>query len=121
MTDAHCLVVRKVDWKPAGDLLWAPGICPSSRLPSPVSTPLPGHRWTEHMPPAGSNDCSSQPLLHVVRNAALSVSLPAFGLRADRSACHCAVVARYSRPPLRVAALRRNSREIVDAARPSLR
>jgi len=41
--------------------------------------------------------------------------------RAARSACHCAVVARYARPPLRVAALRRNSREIVDAARPSRR
>ena len=41
--------------------------------------------------------------------------------RADRSACHCAVVARYSRLPLRVEALRRNSREIVEAARPSRR
>lgn len=37
------------------------------------------------------------------------------------AACHCAVVARYPRPPLRVAALRRNAREIVDAARPSRR
>jgi len=36
-------------------------------------------------------------------------------------ACHCAVLARYSRPPLRVAALRLNSRETVDAARPSRR
>jgi hypothetical protein len=43
------------------------------------------------------------------------------GRRADRSACHCAVVARYSRSPLRVAALRRNSREIVEAVRPSRR
>ncbi len=39
----------------------------------------------------------------------------------DRSACHCAVVARYSRPPLRVAALRRSSRETVDADRPICR
>ncbi len=44
-----------------------------------------------------------------------------FGRRAARSACHCAVVARYSRPPPRVAALRRSSREIVDASRPSRR
>ena len=44
-----------------------------------------------------------------------------FGRRADRSACHWAVVARYSSPPLRVAALRRSSREIVEADRPSRR
>ena len=56
-----------------------------------------------------------------VRNAALRMSFACFGRRADRSACHCAVVARYSRPPLWVAALRRNSREIVDAVRPSCR
>src|ERR671917_1321061 len=48
-------------------------------------------------------------------------SFAGFGRRAARSACHCAVVARYSSPPLRVAALRRSSRETVDAARPSRR
>lgn len=37
---------------------------------------------------------------------------------ARRSACHCAVVARYSNPPPRVAALRRSSREIVPGSRP---
>src|SRR3954464_3574051 len=56
-----------------------------------------------------------------VRNAAFSASFVGLGRRAARSACHCAVVARYSKPPLRVAALRRNSREIVEAARPSRR
>src|SRR3954454_9835080 len=56
-----------------------------------------------------------------VRRAAVVASLALFGRRAARSACHCAVLARYASPPLRVAALRRNSREIVDAARPSRR
>src|SRR3954470_19291904 len=56
-----------------------------------------------------------------VRNAAFSASFVGLGRRAARSACHCAVVARYSKPPLRVAALRRNSRESVEAARPSRR
>jgi hypothetical protein len=37
---------------------------------------------------------------------------------ARRGAAVCAVVARYSRPPLRVAALRRSSRGIVDACPP---
>src|SRR3982751_5151222 len=47
-----------------------------------------------------------------VRRAAVVASFALFGRRAARSACHCAVLARYSSPPLRVAALRRNSREI---------
>ena len=41
-------------------------------------------------------------------------SLATLGRCARRSACHCAVVARYSSLPLCVAALRRTSREIVD-------
>ena len=56
-----------------------------------------------------------------VRSAVVVASFARFGRRAARSACHCAVLARYASPPLRVAALRRNSREIVDAARPSRR
>ena len=40
---------------------------------------------------------------------------------ARRSACHCAVDARYSSRYVRVDALRRNSREIVDGDRPSRR
>src|SRR6516165_3448650 len=55
------------------------------------------------------------------RSVALTASFAGFGRRAARSACHCAVVARYSKPPARVAALRRNSREIVDGARTSWR
>src|SRR3954464_4719807 len=55
------------------------------------------------------------------RSGSLIASLAGLGRRADRSACHCAVVARYARPPLRVAALRRSSREIVDGARSSRR
>jgi hypothetical protein len=49
----------------------------------------------------------------------LTASFAGLGRLARRSACHCAVVARYSNPPLRVAALRRSSREIVDGDRPS--
>src|SRR4051794_33665854 len=39
-----------------------------------------------------------------VRRAAVVASLALFGRRAARSACHCAVLARYATPPLRVAA-----------------
>src|SRR3954451_432867 len=55
------------------------------------------------------------------RSAAVGASFAGFGRRAARSACHRAVLARYSRPPPRVAALRRSSRESVDAARPRRR
>ena len=55
------------------------------------------------------------------RSWSFSASFAAFGRLARRSECHCAFVARYSRPPLRVAALRRNSREIVDGDRPRWR
>lgn len=53
------------------------------------------------------------------RSAAFVASFAGFGRFDARSACHCAMVARYSSPPLRAAALRRSSRETVDAARPS--
>src|SRR6266850_6587636 len=54
-------------------------------------------------------------------SVALTASFAGFGRPAARSACHCAVVARYSRPPERVAALRRSSRETVDGARANRR
>jgi hypothetical protein len=47
--------------------------------------------------------------------------LETFGRLARRSACHCAVVARYSKRKVRVEALRRNSLEIVDGDRFSRR
>jgi hypothetical protein len=50
--------------------------------------------------------------------ASLVVSFATLGRLDFRSACHhCAVDARYANPPLRVAAFRRSSREIVDGAR----
>ena len=51
------------------------------------------------------------------RSGSLAASFATLGRLDFRSACHCAVDARYSNPPLRVAAFRRSSREIVDDAR----
>jgi len=51
------------------------------------------------------------------RSLLFAASLETFGRLARRSACHCAVLARYSKRYVRVDALRRNSLEIVDAAR----
>jgi hypothetical protein len=55
------------------------------------------------------------------RSASLLASFDTFGRLARRSACHCAVVARYVIAWLRVEALRRSSLEIVDADRFSRR
>ena len=100
----------------------APRATPAARLPAPMTAPLPRHRRPAHrravrgatIPPA-RRSCT------YCRSAACVASFASFGRRVARSACHCAVAARYSSPPLRVAALRRSSREIVDAARPSRR
>lgn len=51
------------------------------------------------------------------RSLVFITSLASLGRRAARSACHCAVVARYSKVPPRVAALRLSSREMVDGER----
>ena len=55
------------------------------------------------------------------RSVAFSASLAGLGRRAISWAFHCATDARYAKDPLRVAALRRSSREIVDGARSILR
>src|SRR4051794_6220872 len=55
------------------------------------------------------------------RNRSSAASLAVLGRCATSSAFHCATDARYSSLPPRVAALRRNSREIVDGDRPSRR
>ncbi len=53
------------------------------------------------------------------RSLSLATSFACFGRRARRSACHWALTARYPDEPALVAALRRNSRLIVDADRPT--
>jgi hypothetical protein len=71
--------------------------------------------------PPGATTAPASRSCTYVRSAGFVASFAGFGRRAARSACHWAVVARYSSPPLRVAALRRSSREIVDAVHPRCR
>src|SRR5262249_57618956 len=54
-----------------------------------------------------------------VRKASFAASFAIFGRLERRSACHCAVVARYAIAWLRVDALPRSSLEIVDGDRPN--
>ncbi len=55
------------------------------------------------------------------RSCSFAASLDTLGRLARRSACHWAVEARYSRRYVRVEALRRSSREIVEGSRPRRR
>src|SRR3712207_6133352 len=61
-------------------------------------------------------DHSGQAVLDVVTEAVVGEELAVLGRRAINSAFHCAIPARYSSRPERVAALCRNSREIVEGA-----
>src|SRR3954467_5451848 len=121
MADAHGLIVRKVDRQAAGDLLRAPGVAHRRSCRGPCRRPFQATVGPGTAAPPGATTAPVSRSSTWVRNAAFSASFVGLGRRAARSACHCAVVARYSKPPLRVAALRRNSREIVEAARPSRR
>ena len=104
-----------------GDLLRAPGRSPTPILSRSMLTTLPGCHWSGNRSSARCNDHASQTILHKRRQQCVDRQLCQFRPSAARSACHCAGMARYSEPPLRAAALRRSSREIVDAERPICR
>src|SRR3712207_7680978 len=87
----------------------------------PCRRPLQGTEGPGTAAPPGATTAPASRSCTYDRSAGFVASFAGFGRRAARSACHCAVVARYSKPPPRVAALRRSSREIVDADRPSRR
>ena len=89
LSDAHGLIVREVGQQTAGDLLRAPGVHPPPVLPWSMPTAFPRHGPRRPVVPPHR--------LAVQRCAQAS---PALGRGAARSACHCAVVARYSRPSL---------------------
>ena len=100
----------------------APRAIPAASLPAPMTgRPFHGTAGPRTVAPFGATIPPARRSCTYCRSAACVASFASFGRRVARSACHCAVDARYSSPPLRVAALRRSSREIVDAARPSRR
>ncbi len=73
------------------------------------------------MLPSGRLICPDNRSWTYVRSRGLVSSFAVFGRRAVMSAFHCATDARYCSFPLRVAALRRSSREIVAGSRPIAR
>ena len=65
MADAHGRVVREVHRQATGDLLRAPGVCPSPVLPWSVPTAFPGHDRAGNRSPARSHNDASQPFLDI--------------------------------------------------------
>ena len=121
VADAHALIVWKVDPQAAGDLLRAPGVCPSPGLPRALPTALPGHRWAGNRNPARSYDDTSQSFLHISSQGGIPRKFCL--LWAPRRAlgmplgCRRAILEAATSG----AALRRSSRETVEAARPNWR
>jgi hypothetical protein len=105
--DPHGLIIGEVGPQPGRDLLRAPG-------PGPATVRAPAHRRAWRSPRPGDPART-----HAARGSRRACP-PWDGERAV-SACHWAVVARYAAEWLRVDALRRSSREIVDGARPTRR
>src|SRR4051794_26779569 len=87
----------------------------------PCRRPFQGTAGPATAAPPGATTAPASRSCTYVRSAGFAANFARFGRRAARSACHRAAVARYSRAPPRVAALRRSSREIVEAARPRRR
>src|ERR1700733_11938387 len=65
MANAHGLIVREVDRESAGDLLWAPGVCPPPILPPSMSTAFPGDGRAGHKSAVRGDNDASQSLLHI--------------------------------------------------------
>ena len=94
----------------------------SSRLcRRPCGRPFQGTAGPGTTVPPGATTAPASRSCTYVRSGAFVASFARLGHRATRSACHCAVVARQSRLPPRVAAFRRSSREMVEAALPTWR
>lgn len=119
--DTHGLIIGEIDAKPFGDLRGAPRGGPSSVLAPAVTATDPAHLRAGYGAPVGRDDGPGETLLHVRPQCVVAGGLATFARHLRRSACHCAVVAQYSNAPLRVAALRRSSREIEDGERFSSR
>ncbi len=103
------------------NLLRTPCRCPSPILPRSVSTTLPRHRRPGNRSSLWGDDHTGQSILHI--RAQRQVDRQLHWFRAPGRPvgvplrCRCTIV----QAPLRVAALRRSSREIVDAERPICR
>lgn len=121
VADAHVLMVGEVDDQPSTDLLRAPGRRPAVVCTVWLVQPFPGRRGPAATVPSGRRSCPLSRVCTYSRNHGLLASFAGLGRRAVTCAFHCATVARYSRLPLRVAALRRSSREIVPGSRLSSR
>ena len=117
--DPHRLIMAEIHPQPVRDLLRAPGLRPAPVRSAAVATTNKGHLGAGHRLAVGPCDLPGETVGHIVPQS-LAASLETFGRLARRSACHCAVDARYANSLLRVDALRRNSRDTVDGDRPSL-
>ncbi len=93
LTDAHRLIVREIQSQAPRDLLGAPSLGPSPLLTSAVPASLPQDDRAQNHAPLGAATVPDSRSPTWARKAALSASFAGLGRRAERSACHWAVVA----------------------------
>jgi len=101
MADARCLIVGQIEWQSAGNLFRTPCACPRRSCRGPCRRPFQDAVGPATGTPVGATTKPAKRSCTDVCKAVLSANFACFGRRADRSACHCAVVARYARPLLR--------------------
>jgi hypothetical protein len=84
VANAHRLIIPKVQPQSMGNLLWAPGRCPTSLLARSMSATFPEHRRSENRSTTWSDDYASQPILHICPQRAFNANFAGFGCRAER-------------------------------------
>jgi hypothetical protein len=119
--DPHGVIIGEVDPEPVRDLLRAPRGRPAAVRAAPMPATDPPDRRAGHRRAVRGHDRAREPVLHVLPQRIVGGELGHLRAPGTPIGVHWAVVARYSRPPPRVAALRRSSREMVDGDRPSRR
>ena len=83
-----------------GDLLRAPRCRPMSVLAAAMTSTTPGADvWARHGRPVLSHHRACEAVLHVAPQPIVRGQLGDRGRLARRALCHCAVDARYARPP----------------------
>ena len=107
VADAHRLIVRKVVLQAVGNLLRAPRRCPTPIFARSMSATFPEHHRSGKRCSTWRNDHASQSILNISPQRRVQFQL-----------CRLGAPSGPFSMPLRVAAFRRSSPEIVDPDRP---
>src|SRR4051794_26983416 len=118
MGDPHRLIIGEVNAQSTSDLLRAPRRSPASVLTRSVTTPTPAHLRARDAPVRALH-FPGKPVLHIASQLRVERELGRLRSPGAPVGMRLRGRGRYSERPLRSAAFRCSSLEIVDGARPS--